>query len=165
MESKVAQYIWFSHRKKILASWDTSGGLQTWADPSLQTLAPEQKVAGVTELGCVPEMFLGCPTTGRACANRCDHFLDIGDKPSCGSWCTPNCLSKPFKMYSIVISQQQPAEDQLCVLPNDSVSHCKRQHSVCLELQHFEAVLWQAGLSGFLRGSCPRCHIHQQLQC
>ena len=67
--------------KKNLAFLDTSGGLQTQSDPPLQSLAPEQKVAGVKEQGCVPQVFLGCPTTGRACANRCDHFWDIGDKP------------------------------------------------------------------------------------
>ena len=69
MESKVAQYILFSHRKKIVALLDTSGGLQTWSDPSLQRLPPEEKVAVVTEQVCVPEVFLGCPTTGRARAS------------------------------------------------------------------------------------------------
>ena len=61
---------------------DTSRGLQTQSDPSLQRLAPGQKVAGVTELGCVPEVFLGCHTTVRGCAKRYDHFWDIGDKPN-----------------------------------------------------------------------------------
>ena len=75
MESKVAQCIWFSHGKKILAWLDTSGGLQTWTGDSLQRLAPGQKVAGVvTELGCVPQVILGCHTTGRSRASRYDHF-------------------------------------------------------------------------------------------
>ena len=52
-----------------MAFMDTSGDLQTQSDPPLQSLAPEQKVAGVTEQVCVPEVFLGCPTTGRARAS------------------------------------------------------------------------------------------------
>ena len=72
--SFVVQNIWLSHRKKIMGWSETFRILGTLTGPSLQRLAPGQKVVEVKELGCVPEVFLGCHTTGRSRASRYDHF-------------------------------------------------------------------------------------------
>ena len=74
----------------ILGKWlDTSGGLQTWTGDSLQRLAPGQKVAGVTELRCVPEVFLGCHTTVHGCAKWYDHFSYIENQSNILAWLRP----------------------------------------------------------------------------
>ena len=74
----------------ILGKWlDTSGGLQTWTGDSLQRLAPGQKVAGVTELRCVPEVFLGCHKTVHGCAKWYDHFSYIENQSNILAWLRP----------------------------------------------------------------------------